>query len=81
MKTILKKNFFLVLEREREFVSRGGGQRRREREKEREKERERERERENLKQAPRSVWSPTQGSIPQSWDHDLSRSQGRYSTD
>ena len=34
-----------------------------------------ERERKNLKQAPRSVWNPTQGLIPQPWDHGLSRNQ------
>ena len=38
-------------------------------------EREGERERENLKQAPCPVQSPTQGSIPQSWEYDLSRNQ------
>ena len=32
---------------------------------------ERVRERENLNQAPRSVQSLTQGSIPQPWNHDL----------
>ena len=29
-------------------------------------------ERENSKQAPCLAWSPTQGLIPQPWDHDLS---------
>ena len=38
-------------------------------------EREREKEKENLKQAPHSVQSLTQGWIPQSWDHDLSQNQ------
>ena len=33
------------------------------------------RERENRKQAPRSVQSPVRGSIPQPWDHNLSRNQ------
>ena len=46
---------------EREWASRGRWER----------ERERERERENLKQTPRSVWSPTWGLIPWPWDHDL----------
>ena len=32
-------------------------------------------ERDNLKQAPCSVQSPTQGSIPQPWDHNLKRNQ------
>ena len=31
--------------------------------------------RENLKQAPCSVWSLTQASVPWPWDHDLSRNQ------
>ena len=34
--------------------------------------RERQRERETLKQAPHSARSPTRGSIPRPWDHDLS---------
>ena len=34
-----------------------------------------EKERENLKQTPRSAWSPTWGSIPRPWAHDLSRDQ------
>ena len=33
------------------------------------------RERGNLKQAPHSVWSPTQGSIPRPWDRDLCGNQ------
>ena len=41
----------------------------------RQRERERERERGNLKQAAHLVWSLTQGSIPQPWDHDLSPNQ------
>ena len=41
----------------------------------RERERGRERWRENLKQAPHSSQSPTWGSIPQPWDHDLSQNQ------
>ena len=32
-------------------------------------------ERENLKQTPHSAQSPTQGLIPQPWDHDLSQNQ------
>ena len=35
----------------------------------------REREREDLKQTPRSAWSPTRGSIPWPLDHDPSRNQ------
>ena len=35
----------------------------------------REGERENLKQAPHSAQSLTQGSIPQPWVHDLSQNQ------
>ena len=31
--------------------------------------------RENLKQVPRPAQSPTQDSIPQPWDHDLSQNQ------
>lgn len=34
-----------------------------------------ERDRKNLKQAPRSAWSPTWGAISQPWDHDLSQTQ------
>ena len=40
-----------------------------------ERQREREGERENLKQAPCSAQSLTWGSIPRSWDHDLSQDQ------
>ena len=51
----------------------------RERERERERvqagERRKGKEKENLKQAPCSVQSPTQGSIPQPRDHDLSKNQ------
>ena len=39
------------------------------------KERETETERENLKKAPCSALSLTQGSIPRPWDHNLSRNQ------
>ena len=38
-------------------------------------ERKHERGRQNLKQAPCSVWRPTQGSIPWPWDRDPSRNQ------
>ena len=41
----------------------------------RERERQREREKENLKQAPCSVQSLTQGLIPQPWDHQESVAQ------
>ena len=37
--------------------------------------REGERERETLKQNPCSAQSPTRGSIPRLWDHDLGRNQ------
>ena len=33
------------------------------------------RKRENLKETPHSAWSQMQGSIPQSWDHDLNWNQ------
>ena len=46
-----------------------------EREKAQAGERGRERQRKNPKQAPLSAQSPTQGSIPQPRDHDLSRNQ------
>ena len=35
----------------------------------------RESNRENPKLAPHLTWNPMQGSIPQPWDHDLSRNQ------
>lgn len=38
-------------------------------------EEQRERERENLKQTLLWAQSPTWGSIPQPWDHDLSQNQ------
>ena len=60
---ILLKTFLKILiserERERESASGGGA----------------ERERVNPKQAPNSAQSPTWGSIPCPWDHELSRNQ------
>ena len=53
----------------------GEGERERERETERDTERERGREKENTKQAPCSVQSLMQSSIPRPWDHDLRQNQ------
>ena len=53
----------------------GGGQKEREGGRKHKQGRGRERKRENPKQVPCSAQSPTQGSIPPSRDHDLSRHQ------
>ena len=50
------------------FFFQSWGEEERERERDRETERQ---QRETLKQVPYSTWSPTRGSIPQPWDHDL----------